>query len=180
MNKKITLQTKDNVLVLTVNVFDTDISVDELTRIDHHNIIGELITSPVLLNQTANLLADFDEQFKISKLDNEILEANLWERFSNELIKEESDAKGNVKSKNPTVKDIENAIKRSKEYRESHIKLIKLEKSLDYVKSLYNSIKDKSRKVEVISSKISPNEFNLDILEGKINNVLVQKKNKLV
>jgi len=71
MEKKL-IQVKDKSYKLLFDNFDEDMEVDSLLKIDYSNLIGELITFPVIVNRFGNLLAEAESQ---------VSEANLIWKF---------------------------------------------------------------------------------------------------
>ena len=55
MRKNITIG--DKVYQLQFDDFDEEMDIDNLLRIDHSNLVGEMVTFPVFVNRFGNLLA---------------------------------------------------------------------------------------------------------------------------
>lgn len=170
MQEKLSIEYNGKMLVLTVDSFGDNIDIPSLTKIDVNSLLEETVTSPSLLNQAGNMLADCQYHRDMIKLDNKILYANLWTMKAQEL------AEG---PKKPTQNDIENAVIASDEYRLMEERLLKTDKELDYIKSLYWSIKDKCDKLNKLIDNVNPNSFNPEIVEKKLNNVTLQVKEKI-
>lgn len=181
MNKeKHTIHLENKIVVLTFTPFDSDVDVDELTKIHYHNMMGEVLTCSVLLNRVGILLAEMDEYLSNAKLRMEIFLAQQEEIQRAALAFETTDSKGNTKVKTPTVSEVEAAIKRSNQYRDKKIKLNKVQKERDFVNSLYWAVKDKSEKVNKLTDKIIPEEMENNIVEEKINGVMIKLREKAI
>lgn len=84
MNKKlITIGGKTYKLLF--DSFDEDMDIDSLLKIDYSNLIGELITFPVIVNRFGQLLAEAESQVSEAKLNLEVFEAKTKERLRSEL-----------------------------------------------------------------------------------------------
>lgn len=172
--EQLTIQLATKVVVINILPFDTDIDVEDLTKIHHHNIIGEILTCSVLLNRVGNLLADMDEHLSHTKLDFEIFMADLKEKKRKELIRTGTDSKGNPKVEKPTQDEVDNAVLITPEYKVKKTNLFRVQKEWAYINSLYWAVKDKSDKVQRVTEKLKPEEFEKDIIEGEINGVMIR------
>lgn len=162
----------DKVITLNLNSISTqEIDVDEITKIQYHNVIGEILTISNLVNKVAILKAEQEEVVSLVKLDLNILESKLGEKAREDLS--ETDDKG--KAKKPTIAEVDGYVNKSQIFIDGKKKLIQEEKFLGYVEALLYAVKDKSRKLETISSKIHPDEFSAEITEGVINGIMLKK-----
>jgi hypothetical protein len=177
---KFVIELENKVVVLSINPFDADLDVDELTKIHYHNILGEVLTCSVLLNRVGNLLAEVNANLSESKLDFEIFSAQMQEEKRKTLTFTDVDSKGNEKVSKPTVAEVENSVTRTPQYKVKKKNIIRLQKEVDYVNSLYWAVKDKCEKVNKLTEKIRPEDFENEILEESINGIMVKVKNKLI
>ena len=67
MEKRI-IQIGGNTYKLIFDNFDEDVDIDSLLKIDYSNLIGELVTFPVILNRFGILLAEAESQVAETKL----------------------------------------------------------------------------------------------------------------
>jgi hypothetical protein len=178
--EKIVLELPNKMVVLTLTAFDTDVDVDQLTNIQYHNIIGEILTFPVIMNRVGNLKADMESLVAEAKLDFQIFEAQTQEQKRKELTFIVDGPKGGTKVDKPTATEVENAVILTPEYRVKKKHLFSLQKNLGYVESLYWSAKDKSSKLDILSAKLKPEEFENEILAGTINGVMIQTQSKSI
>ena len=166
------IQIGENTYQLRFDEFDEEMDIDALLRIDYTNLIGEMVTFPVIVNRFGNMLAEAESKVAEVKLNIDILEAKLKERFRIEL----SEANG---GKNPTVDALNNSILLDKAYQVMRKKYVETQKQRDYINSIFWSCKDKSDKISILV-KSSDITMNTDLSEAKINNVLVKKREKLI
>lgn len=178
--EKVTIELPTKMVVLTLTPFDTDIDADELTNTQYHNIVGEILTFPVIMNRVGNLKADMENLLSETKLDFDIFEATWQEKKRKELTFNESDAKGNPKVNKPTKDEVENAVLMSPEYKVKKKNLFQVQKNLGYIESLYWAARDKSNKLDSLSAKLKPEDFEKEIIEGVINGVLILMRDKAI
>ena len=166
------IQIGENTYQLRFAEFDEEMDIDALLRIDYTNLIGEMVTFPVIVNRFGNMLAEAESKVAEVKLNIDILEAKLKERLRIEL----SEANG---GKNPTVDALNNSILLDKAYQVMRKKYVETQKQRDYINSIFWSCKDKSDKISILV-KSSDITMNTDLSEAKINNVLVKKRENLI
>jgi len=162
------------VVVISSLPFDGDIDVDSILKIDYSNILGEILTFPVLFNRIANLRAEMQSIVSMAKLDFDLFEAQLTEEHQKKL---NADREGARKA---TIKDIETAVFRDKRYILKKRDFFAKEKSLAYLEALYWSAQSKDTKLNRLSDKLRPEEFERDIIEDTINGVQIKLKKKVI
>lgn len=178
--EKVTLELPTKMVVLTLTAFDTDIDADQLTNIQYYNIIGEILTFPVIMNRIGNLKADMEQAVAEAKLDFQIFEAQQTEKMRKKMTFTVEGPKGGTKTDKPTKDEVENAVLMTTEFKVKKKQLFEIQKNLGYVESLYWASKSKDDKLNTLSAKLKPEEFEKDILEGTINGVLIQVRNKSI
>ena len=178
--EKITVELKNKIVVLSIEEFDLDCDMDEFTKIHHYNIMGELITCQIALNRIGVLLAEYEQILSESKLDFEIFYAQFKEEQRKKLEFPTSDSKGNAKINKPTLDEVESSVIRLPQYKAKKLRLITLEKNRDVIKSFYWSVQGKTRLLENISSKLKQEEFENEIIEEKINGILIKSVKKAI
>ena len=172
MQRKL-IQVGDKTYKLLFDDFDEDMDIDSLLKIDYSNIIGELITFPVIVNRFGNLLAEAESRVSETKLNLEIFEAKTKERLRVEL----ADANG---GKNPTVEALNNALLMNKGYQSLRKQFIEVQKTRDYINSIFWSAKDKSGKLDKLSLTVQNGEIPDSVIEGRVNNVLIKKTKRII
>lgn len=169
MEKRI-IQIGGNTYKLIFDNFDEDVDIDSLLKIDYSNLIGELVTFPVILNRFGILLAEAESQVAETKLNMDVYEAKTKERLRIELAEQNN-------GKAPTVEALNNAVVSNKAYQAMKRKYIEVVKTRDYINSIFWAVKDKSDK---ISSLLKQSEITLetDFMPERINGILLKKQNK--
>lgn len=178
--EKITIELKDRIVVLSLTPFDSDVDMDSFTQIQHHNIYAEIITISVALNRLGNMLSEVDELLSEAKLDFDIFYAKMIEKKRKELTFTIEGPKGGTKIDKPTKDEVENAVVVTQDYKVKKLHLFKLQKNRDMINAWYWAMQSKSEKLNKLSEKLQPAEFEKDILEGKINGVMLKKVAKAI
>lgn len=172
MEKRI-IQIGGNTYKLIFDNFDEDVDIDSLLKIDYSNLIGELVTFPVILNRFGILLAESESQVAETKLNMDVYEAKTKERLRIELAEQNN-------GKAPTVEALNNAVVSNKAYQAMKRKYIEVVKTRDYINSIFWAVKDKSEKLNKLSLSIQPGDLSDSVIEGRVNNVLVKKTKKVI
>lgn len=172
MEKRI-IQIGGNTYKLIFDNFDEDVDIDSLLKIDYSNLIGELVTFPVILNRFGILLAEAESQVAETKLNMDVYEAKAKERLRIELAEQNN-------GKAPTVEALNNAVVSNKAYQAMKRKYIEVVKTRDYINSIFWAVKDKSEKLNKLSLSIQPGDLSDSVIEGRVNNVLVKKTKKVI
>lgn len=172
MEKRI-IQIGGNTYKLIFDNFDEDVDIDSLLKIDYSNLIGELVTFPVILNRFGILLAEAESQVAETKLNMDVYEAKTKERLRIELVEQNN-------GKAPTVEALNNAVVSNKAYQAMKRKYIEVVKTRDYINSIFWAVKDKSEKLNKLSLSIQPGDLSDSVIEGRVNNVLVKKTKKVI
>ena len=178
--QKTTIELKDRVVVLSLVPFNSDVDMDNFTIIQSHNIMGEILTCSVALNRLGNMLAEVEELLSEAKLDMEIFQAQMKEEQRKKLEFSTTDVKGNIKVTRPTQDEVESAVIRLPQYKVKKLNFIKLQKNRDIVNAWYWSQKSKDEKLNKISEKLRPEDFEKEILDGVINGVLMKSVKKAI
>lgn len=172
MEKRI-IQIGGNTYKLIFDNFDEDVDIDSLLKIDYSNLIGELVTFPVILNRFGILLAEAESRVTETKLNMDVYEAKTKERLRIELAEQNN-------GKAPTVEALNNAVVSNKAYQAMKRKYIEVVKTRDYIISIFWACKDKASKLEKLSLSIQPGDLSDSVIEGRVNNVLVKKTKKVI
>jgi len=175
MQETIKITVGDKIISLKVEGFDTDVEVDDLLRIDYSNIMGEILTFPVLLNRIGLLKADQEEVAAKAKLEVDILGARLSEQYRKKLTRIE-----NEKMKSPTVAEVENAVLLDEGFQLKKKSLFRKQRDLQYIDSLYWSAKSKDDKLNKMGGSLKPEDHTNMLLEGSINGVLIKVREPLI
>lgn len=170
MNKQVVI--KDKTYLLKYKDFDEDVELDDLLKIDYSNLIGEMITFPIIMNRFGLMLADAEAAVSEAKLNLKVAEAKARERYRIELEEE--------KGKKPSVDEVSVAVQQDNTYIALTRVLIKKEKTRDYVQSVYWASKDKSDKLDKLSLQVQPGDVDESLIAGKVNNIEIRKRKNLI
>ena len=160
-------------LAIVYEEFDEKVDLDSLLKIDYSNLMGEIITFPIIVNRFGLLLADAESAVAEARLTLEIYEAKAKERFRVKLIGENG-------GKNPTVDALNSAVIQDKGYQQMKRKYIDAQKVRDYLNSAFWSAKDKSAKLDKLSMTIQDGELPDEVLERRVNGIKVKKVKKTI
>lgn len=171
MDKKI-VKIGDKTYTLLIKAFDDDVEVDDLLQIDYSNLIGELVTFPVIVNRIGIMLAEAESAVSEKKLNLEVFEAKMKERLRTQLAE--------TNGKAPTVEALNNAVLQEPSYQAMRKGLINAQKTRDYLNSVFWSAKDKSNKLDRLSLTIQAGDIPEEVLEGRVNSVILRRSKKLI
>lgn len=166
-------------IVLEHDDFDGAINADVLTKIDYSNIYGEVITAPAAANRIGMLKAEVEARHGKLKLDLQIMEHSIKSRLRKEAAEEGGYFLIRVNNEDVKVKltekSLESAHINNKDWISTKKKLIDAEKNMNLMASLYWAMQDKSRKVGGLTKDVTPEEFVSELVEGKVNGILIKK-----
>ena len=164
--EKTLIHLKTKTLVLEIRDFgSSDIDVEDLLQIDMNNIMEDIVTFPVIFNRISNIKAEIDSLLREVQFDFAAFEAQLYEQHKKRLIGEGEKA---------TETSIDMAIKRDPAFKVKKFEVFEVQKQADIIDGLYWSAKSKDKKLEVISAKVKPEQFEKEILDGVINSVMIR------
>lgn len=161
----------DNTILLKVVLFDVEVDVDTILKIDYQNLIAEILTFPVIVNKFGLLLADAENKVSETKLDLEIYSAKRKEILRTKLTEI---GEGKNKDKKPTKEELESALFADAVYQLKQKKVFKAQKERDYINSIYWSAKDKSDKLNKLSVTIQAGDIDEKLLNGAINGIQIR------
>lgn len=170
--ERIVIEWGDKMVSLQVHNFSTDVDVEDILKIDYSNLLGEILTWPVLYNRIANLKAEIDHEVRIQKFDFEIFEANLREEVRRKL--------SGLKTGRVTLDEIDTEVKMNINYRSLQEQIFKRQKDAQILDNLYWSAQSKTQLLQRLSEKIRPEEFNGELLSDVVNGVLIKTHNKSI
>lgn len=161
--------------IIEFNEFTEDIELDDLLRIDYSNMLGEMVTFPIVVAKLGMMLADAEGKVNEKKLNLDIQEAKLKEEYRLKLTEQNG-------GKNPTVDALNSAVLTDKRYCLYNQNLIESKKIRDYILTLYLSAKDKSEKINKIFYQTHPTDIPDNVIESRVNGAIVKKyeKGKLI
>lgn len=166
----VVFHTKNKTITITTSDFDDDVDTDDLTKIDYTNIFAEIITIPALLNKVGLLKAEANNELRHKETEFKIFEEELRRRMRQK-------AKDN--GEKPTEKWLEQEIILDPAWRVQQRNLINKQKDVDVIESFYWAIDAKKRSLENFSRNVIPEEYENEIIEGKINSVYVKSRERM-
>jgi predicted DNA-binding protein YlxM (UPF0122 family) len=149
-----------------------ELDLDEVTKIDYSNLVGEYLTCSNFFNSIANLKAEVTNELSKQKL-----EFDLW--YSRQYGRANTGELGAIEGR-ITKDKLEKTVKSLKEYKNKRLELIQLERYESTLTNLYWAIQDKSKKLDKLFDKISPEEFSNEIMEKQINNIYLRIKESCI
>lgn len=175
-NEVVTIELLNKIVKLILTPFDTDVNIDDMLKIQDHNIYGELVTISRLVNKVGNLKAEQEEVLSQAKLDFDIFYAEMLEKKKKELTF--TDAGGKINK--PTVSEIEAAIMMTPQYKVKKLNIFKVQKNMEFIESLNDAVKNKSFVIMKLSDKTKPDDFEKEIVEGSVNGVMIKLSKKVI
>jgi len=169
----------DKVVLLTLTSFD-EIDTDEITKIQYHNIIGELLTCSTVLNRFGNMVAEAEELLSQAKLDKEVFYAQEYAKVAKAGTTSYENTRGRKVVEVPSTNKIEPVIKATPEYSKKVKEVIRLQKQRDIINSLYWAVKSKDDKLNKLTDKIIPEDFSKELVEEEINGIIIRVKQKVI
>ncbi|MBJ7436145.1 MAG: hypothetical protein JHC54_10515 [Acinetobacter sp.] len=154
--------------MLNFQDFDTDVDIDEMVKINYSNIVGEILTISVFVNQIGLLRADHEAKVKEYELDLAVFGAQV-----SEMARKNISAK---QDKPATVQQVENALLMDPIVQNKRKTLIRLQKEFAYIEALYVAVKSKDQKLNNLSRSLTPKDMEERLVEASINNTLVTVK----
>jgi hypothetical protein len=173
-SETISIPFASKIVQLRIGIFDTDVDVDSVLNIDYGNMLGEILTFPVLLNRIGSLRAEMIDMVARAKMDFSIFEAQLKDEKRRSGVRQEQDAKGNPKQVRLTADEVEGAVVTDPRWKVKKMDLLTTERNYQYIDSLYWAAKSKDDKLNKLTHSLKPEEFEQEILEGTINGVLIK------
>jgi len=175
MERKVTIDTEDyeripvtfggKSFILKIGKLTEELDIEDLLKIHYDNIIGEILTFPSIMNKIALLKDDSYEEFRLLEFDLKVFYNQKYHQYQKEF---------QARQEKFTEKTLESAIYRDSEYIAKNKHLFKMEKMYNHLQSIFWQMKDKSEKLNVLSQKIVPSEFENEIIQGSINGVMIK------
>lgn len=180
--EKVNVPFKNKTIVLHFNFLDLNIDIQELTQINYSNLYGELITVPTLLNKVGIIRAEAEGAMDSAKLERNVQHAKLDEYYRKSLRYEHINYKKETVMKDPNNDTVTAAINRDEQFIAISKKYIRLKKEFGFIDALFWSVKDKAGILKKIgeSMKLTPEDFESNIIEGAVNGVMIKMHKNLI
>lgn len=151
---------------------DTSIDVEELLTIHYHNVVGEMLTMPVLVNKVGILRAQMRHTYAEKKLELDVYLAAQRERIRKDLVAKQEKATTFYKSLDIQL-DNDAGVRTLKK------NLINAERDMEIMDSFYWAVKSKDDKVNRLGSNLSPDSLSKGLVEERINMMQLKIHSKL-
>ncbi len=169
----------DDIITLEHDDIDQIINVDDLTNIDTGNIYGEAVTISPAINRVGLMRAELESMMASYKLDEKMYINSFTSKLRKQAYKNSGKYKITVDGEEVEIKLTEKALESAHENDPKWVRIkkkqIQAEKNFNMLSSLYWAMQEKSKKLNNLVSKTTPEEFVESMIEGKINGLLVQK-----
>ena len=167
-------------LVLKMSDFDDEIDVDELTRINYENVYGDAVTVSALLNKIGVLRAHAEGVYDNQALEVEFKTSSLKKMFRREAIENDNHIKIDGVRIKLTEKSLDDAINLDKGLQVMRKNLVKAKENLGKIESLYWGVQSKDKKLNNLISGVTEEELWNQLVEGKINGLMIRKNKSIV
>jgi hypothetical protein len=179
-NEPLVIEVRGKLYRLQIEDFDTDLDLDDIVGIDYTNIRGELLTFPIVYNRIGIFKAEMSNAAQRAKMNVEIVRSQLNQHYRTALTEEGRDYKGKPKTIKPTVDEISAAIVCDDAYQKAYEDYLNAQRRLDYMESIYWACQSKDQKLNRLSEKLRPEEFEQELLVDKVNSVLIKGVRKAI
>jgi len=182
MKDNLTISFKNKLIKLHFEEFDDEVDMDEWTTIDYSNLYAEMITIPALMNRVGILKAQAERSAAHTKLSCKIAEAEKWGHYKKELKTVGAYANGAPKMQWATKDEIDAAVTLDEEIINQRKRVIRYDKEAGYLDALYWAVKAKEKKLDKIveGMRISPEDFEKELVEGKVNGIFIKIKKQAI
>lgn len=165
---------------------DNEIDTEDLLQVDYNNIIGDIITFPVIFNRISLIKAEIEDMADRVKMELDVLEAQKYEHhrkrltYEKEIVTASGKSTGVYKSVEPTDGIITAHVTKDLEVREKRSLYYDVRKQVKILDGLYWSAKSKDKKLDSISAKMTPEDFETKMLEGMVNSVMIRAHKNVI
>ena len=135
-----------------------------------------MITIPALMNRVGILKAQAERSASQAKLESKIAEAEKWGEYKGALKTIGSYANGQQKVQWATKDEIDSAVTLDPEIINQRKRVIRYDKEAGYLDALYWAVKAKEKKLDKIveGMKMSPEDFEKELVEGRVNGIFIK------
>lgn len=155
---------------ITSEDFDEEVDIDSLLRIDLSNLVGEIVTYPIIVNRFGIMVAAKEREIAGMKISIDVLDAKL-----RESLRAEHDSQH---IKPPTVDQLNTYVSSHPNMLKKKLAYAKLIEERDILQTTMWCAKDKSEKLNKLSLSLQPDDVQNVQLQGKVNGLNVTKVKK--
>lgn len=152
------------------------LDVDSITQIDMSNLYGEAATIMAVMNRVGLMKAEVQKDVDSAQLECDVLGGQIKKKYRREaaLTGGHFFLDGEIKVKS-TEKALEDCFLTNTDWQDAKQEVIELRLYLASLQSVYWSLKSKDDKLKNFMSGVTPREFVSEIVEGKINGIIISK-----
>lgn len=150
------------VLTLVFSDMDEEIDLDDLLQIDMMNLTAELVTFPVVLNYFGIMLAQAKDLVAEREIDLRVWQAKRREEARSELL---------ANREKSTEGKLEDMVRTDPKYVAYKKKLFSAQKNMEYLTSLFWSLKAKDAKLDKLSMTIQDGDVVEQLIESKLRRI---------
>jgi len=170
----------DNPITFEHDNLDSNINVDDLTKIDTSNLFGEAVTISAAVNRIGLLRSEVEGLMAETKLECKIYEGKVIAQKRKQAMENSGFFTIRVDNSDVKVKAtqgaLESCFETDKKWIDLKKKFITAEKNFNALSSLYWAMQQKARNLSGLVSGTTPDDFVKGLVEGKINGILISKK----
>lgn len=166
-------------ITLEMADFDDVVNVDDMTRIHYENIYGDAVTVSALLNKVGILKSRAEEIHSEKKFEAEIEESNLKKNFRREAIENDNHIKVDGVRIKLTEKSLDDAVNLDKGLQVIKKNVIHAKRVYDDIESFYWGVQSKDKKLNNLISGLTEEELWNELVDGKINGILIKKRKSI-
>jgi hypothetical protein len=159
--------------------FDDEVDIDMMTGIDYSNLFGEAVTVSANLNRFGILKASAEEKLSKAKLELDIYESGLRKSFRREANMNDGKFKVGDEAIKLTEGSLNEAIMLDKGLQVMKNNIIKFQKNVSDLDSIFWSISSKDKKLNNMLKAVTPSEFYNEIIEGAVNGFVIKKHKRI-
>lgn len=172
---KIMVEIGTKTVVLVSPDKDEEIELDDVTTINYSNLYGEAVTVSGLLNKVGLMKVEYEKKAKEEKLFCDVFAANLRKKLRRKAATNGGRITIDGESFKLTEKGLEDAILLNEQYQKNLMNLIEIESKRDKLDTLFWAVQSKDKKLNNLLPKIVPQDFEKELIEGKINTFKIVK-----
>ncbi len=171
--RDIEMQIGSKTIILQTASFDEPIDSDDLLQIHYHNLSGEAITIPVIINRVGLLKVEAESLARKARIKSKIYEAGFKRKLRREASVNNNYFKVEGERIKLSEKSLEEAVMLDKAWQEMYDDRLNSERDNEFLSILYWALGDKSKKLDVMLKSVVPEEFEKNIVVGKINGMYI-------
>lgn len=162
------------VILLSQDV-EEEINIDDLCRINHSNLYGEIVTISALLNKIGVWKAEAEYILAKSKLECDTYESLLRKSIRVEANQHQGKFFIGKESIKLTEKAVDEAVYTDEKFQKLKKDVVENQRILSIMDSWFWAINDKSKKLSSLVKPVTPEEFYSELVEAKVNTFLIKK-----